>query len=298
MHRRRRTRDRIQLLTLLLLLPVGAADAGVVHGQGILWRVTGPQGTAPSYILGTMHSDDERVLNLAPAVEDAFADAQRYAFELDFRRDVQQTMARAMFDRAPPMLDSQLGDTDWQRAKAAAAERGVPANALPLMDPWAVAITILIPPMDPSQSLDHVLFRRAIDRERPVTGLETAAEQIALFDDLPEEEQLGMLRSALDLAERDALAPMYEQLTDAWLRGDLDRLMEISESNPMLPDDESNDAFERRVVDERNERMAERMQPLIDRGGAFVAIGALHLPGGKGVLRLLEQAGYEVEAVD
>lgn len=292
------TYRRVALLLACLLLPVGVTSAAPAHADGVLWQIRGPGETQPSHVLGTIHSDDPRVLDLDPAIERAFRSARHYAFELDFDADIRQTMARAMFDREPPTLKEQLGGNDWERARRVAQARGVPADALLLMEPWALAITLSMPPMDPAATLDRVLFQRASDLGRPVTGLETAEEQLNLFADLPESEQLELLRTALDLAERDALAPMFEALTTAWLRGDLAALMEISEDNPMLPDGDRNDAFMEQVVDERNERMIDRMQPLIERGGAFVAVGALHLPGERGVLRLLEEAGYTVTAVE
>lgn len=284
------------LLSGLLLL--GNAHAALVHGEGLLWRITGAHDAAPSHLFGTMHSDDPRVVDLDPAVEQAFDQARRYAFELDFRKDVRATMQRAMFDREPPTLREQLDPKDWERALAAAQTRGLPEKAVRLMEPWALAITLAAPPVNPRQTLDRVLFDRAVERGRPVTGLETADEQIALFDDLALDAQLGMLREVLDLHAEQRIEPMFRELRDAWLRGDLDALMTIAEANPMLPDEAGNDAFERRVLDERNERMAARMQPLLERGGAFVAVGALHLPGDNGMLQLLEEAGYTVEAVE
>jgi uncharacterized protein len=43
--------------------------------------------------------------------------------------------------------------------------------------------------------------------------------------------------------------------------------------------------------------MAFRMQRELRRGNAFVALGALHLYGEKGVLALLESDGYRAEVV-
>jgi hypothetical protein len=43
--------------------------------------------------------------------------------------------------------------------------------------------------------------------------------------------------------------------------------------------------------------MVDRMQPFLDAGGAFIAIGAMHLPGDDGVLSLLANKGYEISAV-
>ena len=43
--------------------------------------------------------------------------------------------------------------------------------------------------------------------------------------------------------------------------------------------------------------MVDRMQPELGKGSAFFAIGAMHLAGEKGVLRLLEARGYRVEKI-
>ena len=57
------------------------------------------------------------------------------------------------------------------------------------------------------------------------------------------------------------------------------------------------DAFEEDFVVSRNQRMAERLLDKIDGGGAFVAVGALHLPGEQGLVHLMEESGYKVSRV-
>ena len=56
-------------------------------------------------------------------------------------------------------------------------------------------------------------------------------------------------------------------------------------------------AFEETMVTARNRTMTERAAPFIDAGGAFIAVGALHLPGEEGVIELLREKGYRVEAI-
>ncbi|MGE5765707.1 MAG: TraB/GumN family protein [Bacteroidota bacterium] len=48
------------------------------------------------------------------------------------------------------------------------------------------------------------------------------------------------------------------------------------------------------MLNDRNRLMVERMMPLMQRGSTFVGVGAGHLAGEEGILRLLEQRGYTV----
>ena len=57
------------------------------------------------------------------------------------------------------------------------------------------------------------------------------------------------------------------------------------------------DEFQQHLVVDRNHRMAERMRQYLQQGQAFIAVGALHLPGEEGLLNLLEQQGYTVRRV-
>ena len=54
------------------------------------------------------------------------------------------------------------------------------------------------------------------------------------------------------------------------------------------------DELVRELLDERNARMVERMAPRLTEGDAFIAVGALHLPGERGILNLLAERGYRI----
>ena len=65
----------------------------------------------------------------------------------------------------------------------------------------------------------------------------------------------------------------------------------------MTGDEEGYAAFEATMVNARNHTMAERALPLLEEGGAFIAVGALHLPGEEGLAALLSAKGFTVTAV-
>jgi uncharacterized protein YbaP (TraB family) len=62
--------------------------------------------------------------------------------------------------------------------------------------------------------------------------------------------------------------------------------------------DEAFAGFQQKLIYERNEKMHTVAEPLLDKGGVFVAIGALHLPGDHGMVELLRQAGYTVTKIE
>lgn len=109
------------------------------------------------------------------------------------------------------------------------------------------------------------------------------------------ELQITMLRDAV--AQHDQVDQIIEQLITAYLRRDLKALESISNAAMQDGDDRVAEMFTTEVVDRRNYRMLVRMQPRLREGNAFIAVGALHLPGDKGLLNLLRNKGYRVSPV-
>lgn len=290
-----------RLVTLVaavaLALAAHATAAAPPNSDSLLWRVESDKQSEPSYIFGTMHSDREAVVELATKVERAFEDAERYAFELDFGADIRAKIAQQMLVPSGSSLEKRLGSKTWSQLKEQARARGLPPSGLSQFEPWAVAMTLAQPKIQPQKALDWVLYRRANERDAPTTGLETVGEQMSVFEDIPEDKQIELLEKVVELRASGELASLHAASVEAWLEEDLARLVDMMENNPMMPDPASQATLQKRLVTERNTRMAERMQSLLDQGGAFVAIGALHLPGEQGVIAQLRDAGYELSAV-
>ncbi|MDZ7828196.1 MAG: TraB/GumN family protein [Halofilum sp. (in: g-proteobacteria)] len=279
---------------LIVLLVSTTRAAG--PDQGILWEVH-RDGERLAYLFGTVHSDREEVLDLPPPVRRAFDRSRRYAFELDMQAIDPAAIGRVTRLSGDQTLKTILPDPLWQRARAAARERGLAPTTAALLEPWALAITLALPPTDPRAVLDHELQRAARADGHPVTGLETATEQLAIFDELPRGQQIEMLRSTVEQIESGQADRLYADLVDAWLARDLGRLARIAERHPTLPDAGDNEALMNRLLRERNRRMVERMEPLLARGDAFIAVGAMHLVDDDGLIRLLERRGYELRPV-
>jgi uncharacterized protein YbaP (TraB family) len=166
-----------------------------------------------------------------------------------------------------------------------------------MFKPWAAAVMLMMPQQSAENVLDYRLVRAAEEQNKPLYELETVEEQVDAFEGMPEQDQVTMLRQAVDEYER--MPRTIGRLLEAYLARDLAAMWRISHENESGGPDVQrlNDVFVRRVLDARNERMVERMQAQLKAGGAFVGIGALHLYGERGVLAILERRGWRVTRV-
>ncbi len=287
-------------LGLLLLGRAAVAGGEMPYGQGVLWKLE-RGGVAPSYLFGTIHITDERVLRLPDEVAQAFDGARSATFEVIMTDELRLRLARAMI--APPdrTLDRVLGPALYRDAIAAGARYGFGAEQLKYFKPWALAMFLSVPQAEFARSamgalpLDQALQDRAQAQGKPVYQLETGTEQIALFNELSEADQLSMLESAIqDNARIEAL---FEDLTARYLARDVGGIHSemIQQSKSM--DEQLIKMFLLRFNEARNRTMVRRMAAHLGEGGAFVAIGALHLPGETGLLSLLAAQGYQSSRV-
>ena len=281
-------------LGMLFSQTLNAALPSSGPAYGLLWEISSP-GSSPSYLFGTIHSGDAGVIGLAPAVERAFTGSRQVILEVNLDADAMVAGSTAMLLSDGRRLSEIVGKSLYEQTAAALRTRGIPDAVTEHMKPWAAATALSMPVPETGRVLDVVLFQRAQQAGKPLHGLETIAEQLEVFDGLPLEDQVGLLRDAVEqVAGLDA---MLDELLAAYKRQDLAAMVAINEAAMATGDPRLAGEFQRRLIVDRNHRMAERMEPWLQQGGAFVAVGALHLPGEQGLLRLLEQRGYSVRAV-
>ena len=282
------------LAALLFCLCIPFAQAGAGKDRGLLWEVSKP-GVPASYLFGTLHSEDPDVVRLAAPVQQAFDAAQTVVIEVLFDMQAMQLSSAAMLMMDGRSLKDVVGEPLFTAAAAAMRARGMPEMLTGHMQPWAVAVSLSTPAPETGLVLDMVLYQGALQRGTPVHGLETIQEQLEVFTGMPLADQVLLLRDAVEhFHEIDAL---YAELLAAWKQRDLARLVALSEAELASGDAQFAADFQKRLIVDRNHLMVERMQPYLKQGKAFVAVGALHLPGDTGLLNLLEQRGYTVRVV-
>lgn len=273
-----------------------AAGAQVANDDGLLWRVKGENG-APSYIFGTVPPGDDEIPELPSEVASLFDEAERYAFGLDFGAQTRGKVADAMMASSGTRLNERLDDRTWLKLKEVAKQAELPIGGLNRFKTWAAARALAQAQIQLPDTLDWQLHERARERGAPITGLQTVDEKLAPFREMAQDEQIDMLKAVLERQAQGQLEGLYNAITSAWLEGNVPRLIELARAIPLLPDPESGTGLNQRLVDGRNTRMVTRMEPIIAEGGAFIAVGALQLPGDNGIIQKLKDAGYSVTAV-
>lgn len=266
------------------------------YEYGLLWRIEGA-GAPASHVFGTVHLADPRVTRLPPAVARELDQARSVTLEAGTDPASILGVAGRMIFTDGRDLPGVAGAELFSRAAKLTEGLGLPEPMLRQFRPWAVALLLSVPPQDPANVLDFVLERRAAEQGKPIHQLESMDEQISVLEGLSQEDQVALLRQAVD--EYESMPRRIGRVVDAYLARDLASLWRVSQEGVGSGAEERrlNEVFTRRLLHERNARMAERAEPRLREGGAFIAVGALHLYGGSGVLAQLEQRGWRVTRV-
>ena len=283
------------LIILLVIASVSVATSAAAGRQhGLLWEIHGDD-AAPSHLFGTIHSEDPEVLRLASPVRQAFEEADSVVLEVLLNMEAMIHSSTVMLLTDGRLLSDIIGQSLFEETARAIAARGIPEVVLERMKPWAAATTLSVPVPETGMVLDLMLYQEAQQAGKSLHGLETIREQLDVFDTMPEGDQVALLQDAVD--NLDLIDEMNAALLAAWKRRDLAAMMAISDAAIESGDQRIARDFEQRLIIERNHLMADRLEAHLQRGGAFIAVGALHLPGEDGLIRLLEQRGYSLRMI-
>ena len=272
----------------------------LLNGQGLLWRIE-TAGSAPSYLFGTIHLTDDRVTKLPPPVVKALGESDSLTLEIVLDDAAQRALAQEIRLSGDRDLEDILGSDLYGQVLASTQTIGMFDGALRTLKPWVVMGMISLPPEEIARAatghlnVDQTLQQMAIDRGMALHALETVAEQAAALGGMPESDMVRIISEVL--AMQPELRDLLEELIGYYLAQDLGgfhtRTMEMSAGY----DPDMLERFMERVLDRRNFLMADRMAGVLSEGKAFVAVGAMHLPGENGLLNLLEQRGHGITRV-
>jgi uncharacterized protein YbaP (TraB family) len=256
-------------------------DAGL-RGP-MLWEVQGAHG--PSYLFGTIHAGFQADRDLPAWVWDKLDAADTFIMELDPTTIPIVEMAKLGQLPEGKSLDQMLGEKDFAvlvRLLETSAE------SLKRLQPWAALLLVTQRLYPTPVPLDLALRDRAVAKGKNLVYLESwklQAEIIAMMD-------VEDLRDLLDAKGKGRV--QLEALVAAYRAGDFDKLAAIGLDPEEIA---KNPARNARLLDDRNRAWIGTLVPHLERGGAFVAVGALHFAGEHGLIELLRERGYVLTRV-
>ncbi|MBA2408781.1 MAG: TraB/GumN family protein [Gammaproteobacteria bacterium] len=257
---------------------------------GMLWKVE-RRGTPASYLFGTIHL---QITRLPPAVALALVKADRFVAETVMDDSAVAYYRRQMLSNPAPNLDSLFEQPFRKRLLDLLADYGVDRQTALRLKPWAAFNLLSRPIPTGAPTLDQMLETTARQRKIPVGGLETVTELVAALENIPLSHQREIVMDTV--CNRSLIEKQAQALTHRYYNRDLSGMLNVS-----MRYETSNAAasrrFSERLLDDRSQRMLKRLGPYLEAGNAFIAIGALHLPGEEGLLQGLEAQGYRVTAV-
>ena len=283
------------------------ADA-IENSVGNFWKIEKP-GLPPSFLFGTAHISDIRALNFLDAIRSDLQSSRILLVELDASQQTPLIMAAvlAKYAQLPVGETLELRLTDSQRGRLAdeTARHGIPWFQARKYRAGFLATVLSIPPcaklalLQGEKVLDMRIAELAGNANVTVRGLETADEQFAALARLDEQDMLDAIVESLDLDDQFTV-DLYETTVALYAReriSILDGLIDALSDD--LPENQvAADQMKTVLVVPRNRTMVARAMPELARGGAFIAVGALHLPGNQGLVALVRRAGFDATRLD
>jgi uncharacterized protein len=288
---------------------VVAAARAVENGDGMLWRIEKP-GLRPSYLFGTMHSTDPRLDRQMARTRPLIAQASSVAVEIGelvtpgLKDKAAQDIAAAGVARSGNAMEALWPPANRAAVESALLSRGISADRAQRFETWFLIIALSSPQCERERralgllSLDEKIGVAGAKAGRNPVGLEKLEDQIAVL------RRIGGVNppmALIDTARRtQQIADMRETMTQAYIGdrlGELQALGRIGEVLSGQPASSDQQSFTRSLLDDRNVVMRDRSADMLAKGGAFIAVGALHLPGPNGLISLYRQMGFRVSVV-
>lgn len=254
-----------------------------------LWSIDGP--VVQSYLFGTIHSSDPRITQIDDIVESAFNKADVFVTE-----QARALSAESLYLPEGKTLADILSKDLYDKLKERTKEL-FPKFAR--MKIWAASMLLQYISTDDVEHckpddniLDFILFQKAVDRKKPIAGLESPNERVSMFESFSIEEQIDFLESILSNVWDEGV----DRMVELYIAGDINALGEYifcgsqkSEFTMRL----NNELFAK-----RNKLMANRIVAQLNGDTAhsyFIAVGVGHFCGENNLLNLLNENGLSTK---
>ena len=282
----------------------------------LFYQITDKEGNT-AYLLGTIHTGDNRTAYLPQSIYDAFNASHALAVETDLtdfeeRLENDEALAQAYADSLyfsnGTTLQSYLQYDDlYHRTEGLLFAMGYgfytevmkPAAAASAIDSWYAG---LFGNLTSDKGVDMRLLKLADDKNKKVYEIEDFKEHYNTLTDYSKETQVMMLEEAVEMKKWES---MYSSayLYELWCEGNEKELRK--ELSTVIPEGATTEEkayyeeYTKKMITERDKIMADGIKSYLKSGETvFVAVGLAHVIGENGIVDQLREAGYTVTRVE
>jgi len=262
------------------------------NDNSLLWQVSGNGLKQPSYLFGTFHLMCKNDIHFSEQLKAAIACVDKVYMEMDM--DDPATMLGGLLlinMNNGKKLEQLYTPNEYKKIQIFFKDSlGMSMGFVERFKPFFLE-AMLYPKMMPCKTISGVeeeLMKIAKQDKKEIKGFETIEFQAALFDSIPYEEQAKELLTAIDSLEPNKKD--FEILLNVYKSqyiNDLEKLFSKSESGM--------EAHQDILLDNRNKNWVIQLKEILKTTKVFVAVGAGHLVGQKGLIALLRKEGYTVK---
>jgi len=285
------------------LIPSVASSSQAVPSQiplrGSLYQVRYHDHT--TYLFGTLHVGRPEFFPLEARVTQALSEADALALEFDLRdvAAVQKAMQKYGLYTKHGTIDQHISASNLQRLQATLQQFGIPFESISRMKAWMVAIVLEGAALEQQGyhtelATETYLTSAAAAQGKTVLSLESAGQQLSLFDSMTEKQQEQYLSDNLKDIRSGEMRKKTQELVEAWATAN-EKVFE-----DILKEAQSDQTTEGKFIldmllGKRNPAMASKIAIMLkEHKASFVGIGLLHLLGPDGVPQFLAKQGFEV----
>ncbi|RWW92121.1 TraB/GumN family protein [Flavobacterium cerinum] len=261
--------------------------------NAVLWKISGNGLKKPSYLMGTVHISCDATLdkNILKALDET---KQLYLeYDMDSPTLSEEMSAQAFMKDGKKM--SQLISPEDFKTVRDYVKKNFDLNLTTVEEykPFMLTTMFYSKIIDcPVQSYERELITVTKSQKEEVYGLETVKEQMQVFEDIPYEVQMQeIVRTTNGGFEKDIAE--YKSMLDAYDHKDLNKLVEITKETQNILFIK----YRGILITNRNKMWISRIDKIAKETPTFFGVGALHLVGKEGVIKLLRKKGYKVEPV-
>jgi len=277
-----------------------AGDKDVLP-QALLWKIEGNGIKEPSYLFGTIHMIEKEDYFLPTGFDEAFEKCDQVVFEIDMDDMTDMSSVMSLLSdivmKDGVTLQKLLSAAEYKEVSKYFESMGLPMFLLNKVKPMFLSMLAEVN-MDPTEmqsdeivSYEMNIYDKANAEQKEVGGLETMAYQMSLFDSIPYKDQAKMLLEAVRSTSTDSGS--FDKTAELYKQQNIEGMISM-----MTEDEESGVAgYEDLLLNNRNNNWIPVMSERMAKDPTFFAVGAGHLGGQNGVIRLLRKAGYTVTPV-